>query len=1309
MEPKKNVLLRLREKAKPLFNMKKGKKAKKTPLRYRRSISVPDLRCSSPSLLDPLAESPDPDTASFSGLKRQFYLDEAEIETSSLAYSDNFVVTDEPLSVKSSNPFTFPAHMDHALETAPPSGLPKQLPEPCTPFLSKEVDQFVLPETLSLSLLPQTDILSASEKPAFVAVPVRKLASDNTVLSLPERLSSTALPELDILSATEKSAFLEVPMRKDRNEKRIEERDRTTRWYIDYLDNESACSTPSEERSCSPCLPEQELTAGPDNIPSLSREMCIIGSAENFNDVASESNDYETSPSGRQTGSAVSSEIQPVPAGQKVQYLLTINLKEGRHLVIRDRNGTSDPYVKFRLDGKTIYKSKVVCKNLNPAWYESFSVFIRDLDQCMYVKVYDRDLRSRDFMGSSTINLSKLEIDKYVTLDIRTSIRSTNVCVTGSPVHLLLMQMLPGNPVFLHRTSELTLRLEDPGSLKEDMGVILLDACVSIHEGPTKRNGHPQHGRIAAPSAQKSQVWSGVYTLVLVEGQDMPEGSQGDVYVRFRLGEQRCRSRCLCVRASPQWRETFDFNRFSEGQPDVLAAEVLCKRSRKSEELWGTLELDLTQMPLNEKRLYTPVVGAGKGRLLLLLSYKPCSGVSICELSSAPLDDAPHRDRIQERYSLRNTLSSLQDVGYLQVKVVRATDLASTDLSGKSDPFCVLELGNSKLQTPTIYKTIHPEWRTAFTLPIKDIHDVLMLTVCGEDGDKSPDILGKVAIPLLTVTNGQLITSLLKKEDLAGPSKGTITLELSVLYNPVRICSPESTIQSPVSRIQLLARAAIKTFKPRETKFEEDNPKFNKKLLARNIYRVRRLSMAVLYTLQYIKSCFQWESTQRSITAFLVISRPCGPCGPRCCWSPPGFASLSSRVPGRGRVPTQPFQEPTGRSVPLLAGRLFLEAALSASRSVARLPPRPDEQRPLEGRCSRAVCVAVWGGERGLSLAAVPPRGAGNWQGGRDSRLTCAARTAGRAAQVTPSESRAAYLPCRLRGTTKRAPCLTRVPECASVSHHRNDRYQHARHLHGGRGQLSPDTGGCGPGWPLSGRLPTTRAGAVPGPLPAPAGPAGTAASDSVLLTALRNINLYETLKLPPNALTIHCTCKIFLVTVWHFELFMLPLFLLLLFGWKYFHISHGAGSQAHDLESMSVAEDEDEDEKESEKRGLMEKIHMIQEIVLTVQNVLDEVACIGERVKNTFNWSVPFLSLLACCILIIATAALYYFPLRYIVLLWGVNKFTKKLRNPHTIDNNELLDFLQRVPSDIQKVRVHFYIEMESEGQQEYPLMMAP
>jgi Ca2+-dependent lipid-binding protein len=50
-------------------------------------------------------------------------------------------------------------------------------------------------------------------------------------------------------------------------------------------------------------------------------------------------------------------------------------------------SGTSDPYVKFKLDGKTLYKSKVVYKNLNPTWNETFSFPVRDLDQRLYIKV----------------------------------------------------------------------------------------------------------------------------------------------------------------------------------------------------------------------------------------------------------------------------------------------------------------------------------------------------------------------------------------------------------------------------------------------------------------------------------------------------------------------------------------------------------------------------------------------------------------------------------------------------------------------------------------------------------------------------------------------------------------------------------------------------------------------------------------------------------------------------------------------------------------------------------------------------------
>lgn len=59
---------------------------------------------------------------------------------------------------------------------------------------------------------------------------------------------------------------------------------------------------------------------------------------------------------------------------------------------------------------------------------------------------------------------------------------------------------------------------------------------------------------------------------------------------------------------------------------------------------------------------------------------------------------------------------NVRDVGHLTVKVYGATGLAAADLGGKSDPFCVLELVNARLQTQTEYKTLTPNWNKIFTL-----------------------------------------------------------------------------------------------------------------------------------------------------------------------------------------------------------------------------------------------------------------------------------------------------------------------------------------------------------------------------------------------------------------------------------------------------------------------------------------------------------------------------------------------------------------------------------------------------------------
>lgn len=197
-------------------------------------------------------------------------------------------------------------------------------------------------------------------------------------------------------------------------------------------------------------------------------------------------------------------------------YLLTIHLKEGRNLVIRDRCGTSDPYVKFKLNGKTLYKSKVVYKNLNPVWDEIVVLPIQSLDQKLRVKVYDRDLTTSDFMGSAFVILSDLE---------------------------------------LNRTTEHILKLEDPNSLEDDMGVIVLNLNLVVKQGDFKRHRWSNRKRLSASKSsllrtlrlsdalRKNQLWSGRVSIALLEGRDVSGGSAAEMFVLLKLGEQRYKSK----------------------------------------------------------------------------------------------------------------------------------------------------------------------------------------------------------------------------------------------------------------------------------------------------------------------------------------------------------------------------------------------------------------------------------------------------------------------------------------------------------------------------------------------------------------------------------------------------------------------------------------------------------------------------------------------------------------------------------------------------------------------------------------------
>ncbi|XP_074474504.1 multiple C2 and transmembrane domain-containing protein 1 isoform X5 [Sebastes fasciatus] len=667
-------------------------------------------------------------------------------------------------------------------------------------------------------------------------------------------------------------------------------------------------------------------------------------------------------------------------------YKLEIELRRGHNLAVRDRGGSSDPYVKFKLAGKEVFRSKTIHKNLNPVWEEKTTLIVDCLSDPLYVKVFDYDFGLQDdFMGSAYLYLESLE---------------------------------------QQRTIPVTLVLKDPQHPDQDLGSLELAVTLTPKDSPLEerrdsttmllrrswKRSTKQSLRLSELH-RKSQLWRGIVSIALIEGRNltpMDPNGLSDPYVKFRLGPQKYRSKTMPKTLSPQWREQFDLHLYEE-TGGVLEITVWDRDTGRRDDFIGRCQLDLSTLSKERTHHLELPLEESKGFVVLLVTLTASAHVSIADLSVTPLDDPHERSEILKRYSALKSFSNLRDVGIVQVKVMRAEGLMVADVTGKSDPFCVLELNNDRLQTHTVYKNLNPEWNKVFTFNVKDIHSVLEVTVFDEDRDRSADFLGKVAIPLLYVRNGEQKSYMLKNKELTGPTKGVIYLEFDVIYNSVK--------------------AALKTVVPAEQKYIEEEPKVSKQLLQQNFNRVKRCIMVLISYGTYINSCFEWESAQRSIVSFLL-----------------------------------------------------------------------------------------------------------------------------------------------------------------------------------------------------------------------------------------------------------------FVVVVWNFELYMLPLALLLLLVWNYF-FSCSRETADTSVEAMFEWEDEEEDkeDKESEHKGFMDKLYAIQDVFISVQSALDDVASYGERIKNTVNWTVPFLSCLAIAALSSATVLLYLIPLRYLVLAWGVNKFTKKLRDPYMIDNNELLDFLSRVPSDVQ------------------------
>nr|XP_031529809.1 multiple C2 and transmembrane domain-containing protein 1 isoform X10 [Vicugna pacos] len=551
-----------------------------------------------------------------------------------------------------------------------------------------------------------------------------------------------------------------------------------------------------------------------------------------------------------------------VPLADPGMYQLDITLKRGQSLAARDRGGTSDPYVKFKVGRKEVFRSKIIHKNLNPVWEEKACILVDHLREPLYIKVFDYDFGLQDdFMGSAFLDLTQLELNRPtdVTLTLKDphypdhdlGIILLSVVLTPKEEHRDVQSSIHS---FLHwricEIKTMLMRKSWKRSSKELSENEVVGSYVSVKSFFWRFQ--TQSLRLSDVH-RKSHLWRGIVSITLIEGRDlkaMDSNGLSDPYVKFRLGHQKYKSKIMPKTLNPQWREQFDFHLYEErgGIIDITAWD---KDAGKRDDFIGRCQVDLSALSREQTHKLELQLEEGEGHLVLLVTLTASATVSISDLSINSPEDQKEREEILKRYSPLRIFHNLKDVGFLQVKVIRAEGLMAADVTGKSDPFCVVELNNDRLLTHTVYKNLNPEWNKVFTFNIKDIHSVLEVTVYDEDRDRSADFLGKVAIPLLSIQNGEQKAYVLKNKQLTGPTKGVIYLEIDVIFNAVK--------------------ASLRTLIPKEQKYIEEENRLSKQLLLRNFIRMKRCVMVLVNAAYYVNSCFDWDSPPRSLAAFVLF------------------------------------------------------------------------------------------------------------------------------------------------------------------------------------------------------------------------------------------------------------------------------------------------------------------------------------------------------------------------------------------------------------------------------------------------------
>ncbi|KAH7262209.1 phosphatidylserine decarboxylase-domain-containing protein [Fusarium tricinctum] len=101
--------------------------------------------------------------------------------------------------------------------------------------------------------------------------------------------------------------------------------------------------------------------------------------------------------------------------------------------------------------------------------------------------------------------------------------------------------------------------------------------------------------------------------------------------------------------------------------------------------------------------------------------------------------------------SKNDSTSPSRDAGNglaLRVSIIKGKDLAAKDRSGTSDPYLVLSIGDSRIVTNDVPKTLNPEWNVTEEIPLTSVQNLVLDVICWDKDRFGKDYMGEFDLAL---------------------------------------------------------------------------------------------------------------------------------------------------------------------------------------------------------------------------------------------------------------------------------------------------------------------------------------------------------------------------------------------------------------------------------------------------------------------------------------------------------------------------------------------------------------------------------